>query len=210
MNNKEIEMEKLNWDKVNQLIPAIIQDSHTLQVLMMGYMSKEALQKTYETRKVTFYSRMKKRLWTKGETSGNELTLVDILPDCDGDTLLVLATPSGPSCHLNTQSCFGTDGAVIGIGILAKLAALVEQRYVERPANSYVARLFEEGGHRIAQKVGEEGVEVALASVIGSKENIINEVADLFFHLLILLKQCHINLTDVWLELHKRMNQLNP
>ncbi len=206
MMNIKLDPEKLNWDKGSGLIPAIIQDYSTLQVLMMGYMDREALKITETTGKITFYSRTKKRLWTKGETSGNSLCLVSMLPDCDNDTLLVLVKTSGLTCHLNNRSCFGEEDAP-GLGILAKLEALIEKRYQERPANSYVTKLFEEGVRRIAQKVGEEGVEVSLASVAGSKEDTKNEAADLLFHLLVLLKQCRIDLVDVILELHGRFER---
>lgn len=203
MMNERIGIESLNWDKVNGLIPAVIQDYSTLQVLMLGYMNQEALTKSIETGKITFYSRTKQRLWTKGETSGNDLTLVSMIPDCDNDTLLIFAKPSGPSCHLNNRSCFGKDDAP-GLGILAKLEAIINQRYRDRPMNSYVTKLFEEGVRRIAQKVGEEGVEVALASVAGSKDDIKNEVADLLFHLLVLLKECHLDLAEVMQVLNSR------
>lgn len=206
MKNKKIKIEGLNWDKVSGLIPAIIQDSATFQVLMLGYMNQEALKKSIQTGRVTFYSRIKKRLWTKGETSGNDLTLVGMIPDCDNDSLLVFVKPSGLSCHLNNRSCFGKNDAP-GLGILAKLEAIIDQRFHDRPANSYVTKLFEEGIRRIAQKVGEEGVEVALAGVIGSKENIKNEVADLLFHLLVLLKECRIDLAEVMEELSRRAGQ---
>ncbi|CAL7959161.1 putative bifunctional phosphoribosyl-AMP cyclohydrolase/phosphoribosyl-ATP pyrophosphatase [Gammaproteobacteria bacterium] len=194
---------KLNWDKANGLIPTIIQDSYTLQVLMLGYMNKEALQKTHETGKVTFYSRTKQRLWVKGETSGNSLEVIDILADCDGDTLLVMAKPNGPTCHLGTQSCFGEKN-ISKLSTLTQLETLITQRYQERPTNSYVTKLFDEGSHRIAQKVGEEGVEVALACLLGIKENTIKEGADLLFHLLVLLRQCRIDLVEVLAELQDR------
>jgi phosphoribosyl-ATP pyrophosphohydrolase/phosphoribosyl-AMP cyclohydrolase len=200
---KNFDVNKLNWDKTDGLIPAIIQDSYTLQILMLGYMNQESLQQTCATGKVTFYSRTKERLWVKGETSGNTLAVIDILPDCDGDTLLVLAKPNGPTCHLGTQSCFGEKNT-FGLGILSTLESLIEKRYQERPTNSYVAKLFAEGSQRIAQKVGEEGVEVALASVMGQKDNIKNEVADLIFHLLVLLKQSRVGLVEVLMELQER------
>jgi phosphoribosyl-ATP pyrophosphohydrolase len=203
MKNKNFEMDKLNWDKVNGLIPAIIQDGYTLQVLMMGYMNKVALQQTCDTGKVTFYSRTKQRLWVKGEESGNYLEVVDILADCDNDTLLLLVKPIGPTCHLGTQSCFGEKN-ISERCVLAQLEDLIMQRYQERPLNSYVTKLFEEGIHRIAQKVGEEGVEVALASIVGIKDNTKKEAADLLFHLLILLRQCDINLIEVLAELRER------
>ncbi len=204
--NEKIEIEALNWDKVNGLMPAIIQDSSTLQVLMLGYMNKEALLQSIETGKITFYSRTKKRLWTKGEISGHELSLVSILPDCDNDTLLVLVKPNGLTCHLNNRSCFGEKDAP-GLGILAKLEAIIDQRYRDRPTHSYVTTLFAEGIHRIAQKVGEEGVELALAGVVGSKEDVKKETADLLFHLLVLLKARDIELDTVMQELNSRSGQ---
>jgi phosphoribosyl-ATP pyrophosphohydrolase/phosphoribosyl-AMP cyclohydrolase len=203
MTNEKIEIKALNWEKVSDLIPAVIQDSSTLQVLMLGYMNKEALQKSIESGKITFYSRTKKRLWTKGEISGNDLTLVSMIPDCDNDTLLILVKPKGLSCHLNNRSCFGKQDAP-GLGMLAKLAAIIDQRYQDRPTNSYVTQLFEEGVRRIAQKVGEEGVEVALAGVVGSKDDIKSEVADLLFHLLVLLRECRIDLVEVIQVLSRR------
>jgi len=203
-----ITAETLDWKKGDSLIPAIIQDDATLQVLMMGYMNQEALQQTIETRQVTFFSRTKKRLWTKGETSGHVLTLVNIIPDCDNDTLLILVKPSGPSCHLNNRSCFGKEDSP-GIGILAKLEATINQRYRDRPAESYVATLFNEGVQRIAQKVGEEGVEVALASVMGSRDEIINEAADLIFHWCVLLRACGVEMADVMRVLNHRHGLLS-
>jgi phosphoribosyl-ATP pyrophosphohydrolase/phosphoribosyl-AMP cyclohydrolase len=203
MSHKYVELEALNWDKVNGLMPAVIQDASTLQVIMLGYMNKEALEQSIATGLITFYSRTKNRLWTKGESSGNRLTLVNIVPDCDKDTLLIQAKPTGPSCHLNNRSCFGKTDAP-GLGVLAKLEAIIDQRYQERPENSYVTTLFEEGIRRIAQKVGEEGVEVALACVAGTGEEIKNEAADLIFHLLVLLRQCEIELSEVMDLLCKR------
>ena len=205
MINKNIEIGSLNWEKVDGLIPVVIQDFATLQVLMLGYMNQEALKQSIETGKVTFYSRTKKRLWTKGETSGNNLTLVSMIADCDNDTLLAFVKPSGLSCHLNNCSCFGKQDAP-GLGMLAKLEAMIDKRYQKRPRNSYVTKLFEEGVHRIAQKVGEEGVEVALAGVVGSTDDIKNEVADLLFHLLVLLKERHIDLVEVMQVLSSRFD----
>lgn len=205
----KIEIEKLNWEKVDQLIPAVIQDAETRQVLMLGYMNKDALQQTYALNKITFYSRTKKRLWTKGEVSGNELILVEILPDCDNDALLVLVKPTGSCCHRSTTSCFGTEDAP-GVGILARLEKLLQQRYQERPENSYTTKLFTEGVKRIAQKVGEEGVEVALAAVVNNKEEIKNETADLIFHLFVLLRASDIDLSVIWKELQCRMEFYSP
>ncbi len=203
MKTDNLNIKSLNWDKVNGLIPAIIQDYSSLQVLMMGYMNKEALQLTLETRHVTFYSRTKKRLWTKGETSGNYLQFVNAQPDCDCDTLLIQANPIGLSCHLNNPSCFGKFESPDLI-ILSKLESVIKQRFQERSENSYVSRLFNEGIYRIAQKVGEESIEVALASISQIQENIRSEAADLIFHLLVLLRQCQIDLAEVMSELNRR------
>lgn len=196
MNNAAIEA--LDWNKDNGLLPVIIQDYLSQQVLMLGYMNKQALLQTYESGVVTFYSRSKKRLWTKGETSGNTLSLVSAQADCDNDALLILAKPQGPTCHFNTSSCFGN------AGMLADLQATIKQRYLLRPENSYVAELFNAGIKRIAQKVGEEGVELALASVSDERDEIINEAADLIFHLLVLLQACEVGLREVLTLLGER------
>jgi phosphoribosyl-ATP pyrophosphohydrolase/phosphoribosyl-AMP cyclohydrolase len=202
MNDRKIDLQKLDWNKGDGLIPVIIQDSVTLQVLMLGYMNKDACMQTCDTGKVTFYSRTKQRLWTKGETSGNYLMLASIYSDCDNDTLLVQVQPVGSCCHLDLPDCFGQPPKV---NTLANLEKVIEQRYTERPENSYLSKLFAGGTQKIAQKVGEEGVEVALAAVSASKEHLVSEAADLLFHLLVLLKQCHIRLLDVLDELQKRM-----
>jgi phosphoribosyl-ATP pyrophosphohydrolase/phosphoribosyl-AMP cyclohydrolase len=192
----------IDWKKVDGLVPAIIQDYRTLRVLMLGYMNQEALEKTCETKTVTFYSRSKQRLWTKGETSSNTLELMDIALDCDNDTLLVLVKPNGPCCHLNTPTCFNTKTE--DPNIITRLEALIEQRFRDRPEDSYVATLFSEGLQRMAQKVGEEGVEVALAAAVKNKDELINEVADLFFHVLILLKYFNMEFADVLSLLENR------
>ena len=197
----------LNWDKVEGLIPVIIQDQQTLQVLMLGYMNQEALNQTINTKKVTFFSRTKQRLWVKGETSNNFLELIDIQHDCDNDCLLIQVKPLGPTCHLDTTSCFGTTDAP-GLGILGKLDRVIAERYQTRPEKSYTTKLFNEGIYRIAQKVGEEGVEVALAGVSGNKENIKNEATDLIFHLLVLLRQTGVSLDDILLEARKRFHEI--
>lgn len=204
MKNQSVEIEQLNWEKVHELIPAIIQDWQTLEVLMLGYMDRAALQQTYQTGKVTFYSRTKQRLWVKGETSGNELELIDIVADCDNDALLVRVKPSGPCCHLATRSCFNPP-ASSNLGVLAQLENVIAERAQTRPVGSYTSQLFAEGVQRIAQKVGEEGLEVALAAVSGERTAIINEIADLFFHVVVLLRQCNINLVEVLEELQRRM-----
>ena len=186
----------LDFEKENGLIPAIIQDNRTMEVLMLGFMNKEALKKTLETKKVTFFSRTKKRLWTKGETSGNYLQLVDIGQDCDNDTLLVRVIPMGPTCHNGTKSCFG-DFANAPLEWLPLLEDVIESRRKDNnPDVSYTAQLFQKGLSRIAQKVGEEGLETALAAVTDDP-NFIGEASDLIFHLLVLLNAKGYRLTDV-------------
>lgn len=180
----EIDIDALAWDKQDGLLPAIVQDADNLRVLMLGYMSREALQATLESRRVTFFSRSKQRLWMKGEASGDVLDLVNIEADCDADTLLVQARPQGPTCHLQRASCFPAAPA----DTLALLDALVAARERERPGGSYTTRLFEGGVRRIAQKVGEEGVETALAGVVQDDAALLGESADLLFHLIVLLR----------------------
>lgn len=197
---------QLNWEKMQGLIPAIVQDDQTLQVLMLGYMNQEALQQTLSTGQVTFYSRSKERLWVKGETSGHGLTLVKMLPDCDQDAILIVARPNGPCCHLNQVSCFGLEDAP-GVGMLARLERLVDERYRNRDLNSYTSNLFEAGIYRIAQKVGEEGVEVALAGVSGVKQDIVNEMADLIFHLFVLKRASGVEMSEICSEIRRRANE---
>jgi phosphoribosyl-ATP pyrophosphohydrolase/phosphoribosyl-AMP cyclohydrolase len=181
--------DQLAWDKMNGLIPAIVQDAFDGRLLMQAYMNREALEHSLDSGRVTFWSRSREQLWTKGETSGNFLELVDIIPDCDGDTLLVLARPEGPVCHLGTETCFETSERMhASLGFLAQLERVIEQRDRDRPDGSYTTKLFEAGVKRIAQKVGEEGVETALAATAGDKEELLNESADLVFHLLVLLR----------------------
>ncbi len=176
----------LDWEKMDGLLPAVVQDAATLQPLMLGYMSREALQTTLESGFVTFFSRSKQRLWRKGEESGNHLKLVAIHADCDADALLVLAEPAGPTCHLGTASCFTAETAP-GIGWLPRLARIVADRAGADPEDSYTARLLAEGPSRIAQKVGEEGVELALAGASGEREACIAEAADLIYHMTVLM-----------------------
>jgi phosphoribosyl-ATP pyrophosphohydrolase/phosphoribosyl-AMP cyclohydrolase len=197
------EVPALEWDKMGGLIPAVVQDAATLQLLMLGYMNKEALRKTLESGLVTFFSRSKDRLWTKGETSGNHLKLVAVLPDCDGDALLVRAEPVGPTCHLETESCFSAEGPS-GVGWLARLAQIVSQRAAANPKDSYTARLLAEGPKRVAQKIGEEGVEVALAGVSGDREECISESADLIYHLTVLMQARGFSWQDVAAKLAER------
>jgi phosphoribosyl-ATP pyrophosphohydrolase/phosphoribosyl-AMP cyclohydrolase len=196
----------LDWSKDDGLVPVIVQDAHTGKVLMLGYMNRESLQVTLREQRVTFFSRSKQRLWTKGETSGNYLHLVDIAADCDNDTLLVTAVPDGPTCHNGTQSCFGDDiGAESSqFSFLSQLESVIAQRITDRPEGSYTARIWSEGPTRIAQKVGEEGVEVALASVTQADDRLIAESADLLFHLTLLLKSRNLSLATVIQELAHR------
>lgn len=185
----------LDWAKTDGLIPAIVQDATSGQVLMLGCMNEEALAKTLETGKVTFFSRSKGRLWTKGETSNNWLHLVDIATDCDSDALLVLARPDGPTCHRGTVSCFSP--LEHKWNFLRSLEVLIEGRRNADPSTSYTAQLFARGTKRIAQKVGEEGVEMALAATVKDKEELKNEAADLVYHLLVLLADADLELADV-------------
>ncbi|HEX4158169.1 MAG TPA: bifunctional phosphoribosyl-AMP cyclohydrolase/phosphoribosyl-ATP diphosphatase HisIE [Rhizomicrobium sp.] len=201
------EVDAVDWAKGGGLVPAIVQDVPSLRVLMLGYMNRAALQQTLETRHVTFYSRGKHRLWEKGETSGNTLVCREIRLDCDRDTLLVLAEPNGPTCHLGTPTCFG-DHASPGLAILADLAATIRQRRRDAPADSYTATLFASGMRRIAQKVGEEGVEVALAA--GNAEELAAESADLLYHLLVLLEAGGVSLQDVMTVLRDRAQTRGP
>jgi phosphoribosyl-AMP cyclohydrolase / phosphoribosyl-ATP pyrophosphohydrolase len=200
------QIDTLAWDKGGGLIPAIVQDARSGRVLMLGYMNREALLKTLEDKRVTFFTRSRNRLWTKGETSGNFLNLVAIAADCDLDTLLVTAHPDGPTCHTGTESCFGdaitADSAALSF--LTQLEAVIAQRIAERPEGSYTTRLLAEGTPRIAQKVGEEGVEVALSAVTQSDEKLVSESADLLFHLLLLLKNRNLSLAAVVQELQRR------
>nr|WP_238346277.1 bifunctional phosphoribosyl-AMP cyclohydrolase/phosphoribosyl-ATP diphosphatase HisIE [Luteimonas saliphila] len=193
-------MESLDWDKGGGLVPAIVQDARTLRVLMLGYMDRAALEATLSLRRVTFFSRSKGRLWTKGESSGHVLDLVSVDVDCDGDTLLVLAHPQGPTCHLQRESCFASAPG----STLAELSALVERRAAERPEGSYTTKLFEAGVRRMAQKVGEEGVETALAAVAEDDDAVLGEGADLLFHLLVLLRARGLGLADVEAKLATR------
>ena len=196
----DIDTDALAWQKQEGLLPAIVQDADSLRVLMLGYMDREALQATLDSGKVTFYSRSKQRLWMKGETSGDVLDLVRIETDCDADTLLVQARPHGPTCHLQRASCFPSapcDG-------LAELDALIAARERERPVGSYTTRLFDGGVRGIAQKVGEEGVETALAGVVQDDRALLGEAADLLFHLLVLLRARGLSLEDAKRVLESR------
>jgi len=190
----------LAWDKQNGLLPAVVQDATTLRVLMLGYMDREALRVTLATRKATFFSRSRQRLWVKGETSGHTLDVVSVETDCDRDTLLILANPHGPTCHLGTPSCFAqTRSSMFG-----ELDAIVAQRHRERPVGSYTTALLESGITRIAQKVGEEGVEVALAAVTANDAQLLGEAADLIYHLAVLLRARELSMRHVDAVLEQR------
>lgn len=186
----------LDWNKGGGLIPAIVQDADTLQVLMLGYMNEAALARTMNTGLVTFHSRSRDTLWTKGETSGNTLALVSLEADCDADTILVKARPRGPTCHEGTVSCFGDDGAS-GVGFLGYLNGLILDRKTADPSSSYTAKLLHGPLVKTAQKVGEEGVETALAAVAETDAEFKGEAADLLYHLLVLLAAKDMLLGDV-------------
>jgi len=196
----------LDFAKGGGLLPAVVQHASTGAVLMVGFMNAAAVRATLERHRVVFFSRTRQRLWEKGETSGHALELADIRHDCDADTLLIAAWPRGPVCHTGTRTCFGDEplAAVEHLGFLAELERIVAQRAAERPEGSYTARLFAQGVRRLAQKVGEEGLEVALAAVAEGDDALVEEAADLIFHLLVLLKSRELPLARVLAELEAR------
>ena len=194
---------KLAWDKMDNLLPAIVQDALSGKVLMQGYMDQDALAKTLETGKVTFFSRSKQRLWTKGETSGNTLDLVSVACDCDQDSLSVLDNPNGPTCNTGVESCW-FDGNTPAFTFLADLERVLAARKDADPKSSYTASLYNKGIKRIAQKVGEEGVETALAATVHDKEELKNEAADLLYHLTVLLQASDMSLNDALNVLRER------
>lgn len=197
-------MKTANFNKNNDgLLPAIVQDAQTLKVLMLGYMNQEALEKTQSFGKVTFFSRSKQRLWTKGEESGNFLKLVSVKVDCDQDTLLITASPEGPTCHQGTDTCWGEDNAS-GLSYVKELEAVIEDRQKNPSKESYVSSLFDKGIHKIAQKVGEESVETVIEAIADNEPLFMEEAADLFFHYLILLKSKGKRLVDVLAILEER------
>ncbi len=202
------DIDRIDWAKSDGLVPVVVQCSATRAVLMLGYMNSAGLTHTLASGHVTFYSRSKARLWTKGESSGHFLTLVDIFLDCDADTLLILATPAGPTCHVGTQSCFG-DGYSSAlpsppVNFLATLDALIAERKRLRPSGSYTTKLFDGELRRIAQKVGEEGVETALAAVAQDNAALLGESADLLYHLLVLLHAKDLDLRELEATLKNR------
>ncbi len=196
--------EKIDFTKLNGLVPAVIQDYATQKVLMVGFMNEEALQKTEETGKVTFFSRTKNRLWTKGEESGNFLNVVNILVDCDSDTLLVKANPTGPVCHTGADTCFSEVNKDSGIRFLSYLQDFIDKRKQEMPEGSYTTSLFSKGTSKISQKVGEEAVETIIGAMANDDENFIYEAGDLLYHLIVLLTHKGYRLEDVVRELEKR------
>lgn len=197
--------DNIDFEKGGGLIPAIVQDAKTLQVLMLAYMNRAALDETLESGEATFYSRSRGGRWRKGETSGNRLKVVSLTADCDSDAILLTADPEGPSCHLNTTSCFGADDAP-GLGRLGALERTVATRAKDAPEGSWTSKLLASGVKRIAQKVGEEGVECALAGAAGDKDELCKEAADLLYHLIVLLHTRGVALGDVCAVLAARAN----
>jgi phosphoribosyl-ATP pyrophosphohydrolase/phosphoribosyl-AMP cyclohydrolase len=197
---------ELDWKKGNGLLPVVVQHAHTGAVLMVASMNREALHTTLAKNQVTFFSRSRNRLWTKGESSGHFLDLVSITADCDNDTLLVKAEPRGPTCHKGTDTCFGDMPATDAnrLAFLLQLESIIEQRINAQPDGSYTAKIWAQGPARLAQKVGEEGVEVALAAVTQDEKRLVSEAADLLFHLTLLLKSKQLGLADVVEELERR------
>jgi len=206
LNFSEADIGRIDWQKGEGLVPAVAQHQMTGSVLMLGYMNREALQQTLQRGRVVFYSRARKRLWEKGEQSGNILKLVDLRMDCDVDALLVTAVPTGPVCHTGTATCFG-DSAVTDaqrLAFLLDLEQVIGDRIAEKPDGSYTARLYEQGMRRMAQKVGEEGLEVALAALSEPDDPFLGECADLLYHLLVLLRARALRLDTVVEEMRHR------
>ena len=197
-------MIKIDFDKMGGLVPAIIQDAVTKNVLMLGFMNEEAYQKTIDTKKVTFWSRTRNCLWTKGETSGNYLNLVDIRLDCDNDTLLVKVHPQGPTCHLGNDTCWGEDNSLNPILFLSELQNFIDKRHQEMPENSYTTSLFKKGINKMAQKVGEEATETIIEATNGTNEQLVYESSDLLYHLIVMLTAKGLSIEDVASELIKR------
>ena len=198
---------KIDFEKMGGLVPAIIQDADTKNVLMLGFMNKEAYEKTLATKHVTFWSRTRNCLWTKGETSGHYLNLVDMKVDCDNDTLLVKVHPIGPTCHTGTDTCWGEDNHVqqgFDLLFLSELQDFINRRKQEMPEGSYTTKLFKDGINKIAQKVGEEALETVIEATNGSKEHLVYEASDLLYHLVVLLAEKDLRIEDIAEELHKR------
>ena len=194
----------IDFDKCGGLVPAIVQDANTRKVLMLGYMDKEAFDKTIKTKKVTFWSRSRQCLWTKGETSGNFLNMVDIKIDCDNDTLLVQAIPDGPTCHTGTDTCWGETNDGFDLAFLKELQDFIDKRKEQMPEGSYTTSLFKDGVNRIAQKVGEEALEAVIEACTGTKEQLTYEASDMLYHLIVLLTAKGLRIEDLVEELHRR------
>ena len=195
---------KIDFEKCGGLVPAIIQDANTKNVLMLGYMNQVAYEKTITTQKVTFWSRSRNCLWTKGETSGNYLRLVDIMVDCDNDTLLVKAIPDGPTCHTGTDTCWGEENTSNPLLFLTELQDFINRRHEEMPEGSYTTKLFKDGVKRIAQKVGEEALEAVIEACTGTDEQLRYEASDMIYHLIVLLASKGMRIEDIATELHSR------
>ena len=202
----------IDFEKMDGLVPAIIQDADTRQVLMLGFMNQEAFEKTEKTGKVTFWSRTRQCLWTKGETSGNFLNVVDIKVDCDNDTLLIKVHPDGPTCHTGTDTCWGEDNSALqgtllkeqsATAFLTELQDYIDRRHEEMPEGSYTTSLFKKGVNRIAQKVGEEALETVIEATNGTSEKLVYEASDLLYHLIVLLTSKGLRIEDAVEELHR-------
>ena len=196
----------INFEKMNGLVPAIVQDADTRKVLMLGFMNEEAYKTTIDTRKVTFYSRTRQCLWTKGEESGHWLHLVDIKVDCDNDTLLIQAHPEGPTCHKGTDTCWGENNESQPLSFLSTLQDFIEKRHEEMPEGSYTTSLFKDGINRMAQKVGEEALETVIEAVNGTNDRLLYEASDMFYHLIVLLTAKGLRIEDIVRELMERHN----
>ena len=206
MSNQEL-MNSVNWEKGDGLVPAIVQDAQSGDVLMLGYMNADALEQSLATNKVTFFSRSKQRLWMKGESSGNELDLVSVALDCDQDTLLVKANPKGPVCHTGSETCFGKRSGFTpesDVSFLLQLQKVIQSRKEEPSTGGYTSSLFDSGINRIAQKVGEEGVETVIAALKQDDVSLVGEASDLLYHLIVLLTERNLSLEDVITELRGR------
>ena len=197
---------KIDFEKGNGLIPAIIQDIDTRKVLMLGYMNKESYEQTLQTKKVTFFSRSRNCLWVKGETSGNYLHLKEIKCDCDNDALLILVKPEGPVCHKGTDTCWGENNERNALAFLSELQDFINDRKQKMPENSYTTSLFKDGIDRIAQKVGEEALETVIEAVNGTNERLVYEGADLLYHLIVLLAEKNLRIENLAQELESRHN----
>ncbi len=196
----------IDFEKMGGLVPAIIQDADTRQVLMLGFMNQEAYDKTLLTGKVTFWSRSRQTLWTKGETSGNYLDLVSMAADCDNDTLLVRVHPHGPTCHTGTDTCWGEENSASPLQFLAELQDFIEKRKHDMPEGSYTTSLFSKGINKIAQKVGEEALETVIEATNGTPEHLVYEASDLLYHLIVMLTEKGLRIEDIADELHRRHN----